>query len=550
MTTTSAGSRTRGQRPKTPSLLAPSSPFVRDIEKGRWDVTFWALRFLGVALHPGQKALVEAYIGRDATRFRAAYLTIALSAGNRAGKTLALAVIILHACFYKMGLRPPVKGDDALVRRWLTHQFEWFHFGIQQEVGDLVFHEVERLHKGTHEAQVTNSCPLTDELGSDWLQTDRKWRGEYRWLVFHPALGGAEVHFRTTTERALGSLGKDMAGLSFDECGFEPNLSFIVNEVLHFRRLSTGGQAFLISTPSEAFPEFAEEWRKGDPEDPDRLPDHHSLRMSTRDNVGFGIDQTIFDRLVAGMPPHLVPQNVDGHFIEARRAFFDPQSVDDAFTSHLDARYEAIKGGRYVQGVDPALVSDGTWGIVLDVGNPERWVGVDVLRRKGRQTLQNLVRLIREQHEAFDSTYSTCITGVDVTGMGGKVFRDLLRDVQPLRGVEFGGTKAKKLRLLTDLKAALESGRLRFPREGAWLDLRRQLKGYRLDDRRIEQDAVMALAVAIAIALQSRGDHTREVTFDYFGEGTGDFAKRKRLHPDWERLLKHGTRFGMGSPGG
>jgi len=501
-------------------------------------VPFWAKRFLGITLHPGQERLMQAYITRDKTRWRHAYLTIALSAGNRAGKTLALAVLILHSLFYKMGYRPP-GDDDREVKRWLTARYEWYHFGIQQEVGELVYYEIARLHDGTHEAQ-KDGCPLTDELGPDWLTLDKKWRGEYRWVVINEVFGGAELHFRTTSERALGSLGKDMAGLSFDECGFEPNLTFIVNEVMHLRRLSTGGQLYLVSTPSEGFTQFSDEWKKGDPDDPQRSSTHYSLRMSTRDNVGFGIDEDIFDKLIEGMPDHLIPQNIDGHFIEGRSAFFDGTAVDEMFVDSLSESYESQPNHEYVQGVDPAIKNDGTWGIVLDITDRDSIVGVNVLRHKGKQKLTKLAENIKAQHDAYDTKHSECHTAIDSTGFGGSVFRDLLSDIKPLRAVEFGGTKAKKIRLLTDLKGFIEQGRLKFPRSGPWLDLRRQLLGYRLEDRKLETDAVMALAVAIRqVTLSPKGG--RETIFDYFHEGTPEFKRERKLSPSWERLLSRGN---------
>ena len=499
-------------RPRRKVKSLPSSGFNADLARGRYDVDFWARRFLGITPHPGQRRLFETYIKRDLTLWRHAYLTIALSAGNRAGKTLSLAVLILHSMFYKMGYRPP--GDDEReVKKWLTARYEWYHFGIQQEVGELVYFELLRLHEGIHEAQ-KDGCPLTEELGPDWLQLDKKWRGEYRWVVLNDVFGGAELHFRTTSERALGSLGKDMAGLSFDECGFENNLTFIVNEVMHMRRLSTGGQMYLVSTPSEGFTQFSDEWKKGDPNDPQRSKNHYSLRMSTRDNIGFGIDQDIFDKLIEGMPEHLIPQNIDGHFIEGRSAFFDSQAVDAMFVEDLAVHHDPVKTHHYVQGVDPAITNDGTWGIVLDITDRDVMVGVDVIRHKGKQKLTKLAGNIKAQHEMYDNGKSECHTAIDSTGFGGSVFRDLLSDIQPLRAVEFGGTKAKKIRLLTDLKGMIEQGKLRFPRSGPWLDLRRQLLGYRYEDKKLETDGVMALAVAI-----------RQVT----------------LSPDWERLLSRGS---------
>lgn len=521
--------------------------FLDAVERGRWDVEFFALYFLGVRLHPGQKRLLDAYIKRDQTLWRAAYLTLALSAGNRAGKTLALAILILHSCFYKMGVRPPDPTSDQSIHAWLVREYEWYHFGIQQEVGDLVFMEIDRLYRGEHEAQEGRGCPLSAHIGDQWLTTDKKWRGEYRWVSFAKELGGAQVHFRTTSERALGSLGKDMSGVSFDECGFEMNLTFIVNEVLHLRRLSTGGQLILISTPSEGFTQFADEWRKGDPDDPERLPGHMSLRMSTRDNIGFGIDAIIFERLIAAMPESLVPQNIDGYFIEGRKAFFNGEAVDRAFVDSLPYKARARRGHRYVQGVDPAITYDATWGFVLDTTDPDAIYGVDVRRKTGKQTVLSVVALITEQHEAYDTQTSQCVTGCDVTGFGGKVFRDLLRNVSPFRGVEFGGTKSRKVKLLTDLKGLLEQGRLRFPREKEWLGLRRQLLGYRLDDRKIEQDAVMALAVAVKMALTSGGTET-DAEFEFFRTTDDGTLVKQEARPlsaqdlNWKRLQAHGAR--------
>jgi hypothetical protein len=100
--------------------------------------------------------------------------------------------------------------------------------------------------------------------------------------------------------------------------------------------------------------------------------------------------------------------------------------------------------------------------------------------------------------------------------MGGKVFKELLGDLHPFRGVEFGGTRKNKLRMLTDLKGLIEQGRLRFPRSGVWLDLRRQLLAYIIDDRAIEQDAVMALAVAVKQVMRQMQGAKDTAPFDFF----------------------------------
>jgi hypothetical protein len=87
----------------------------------------------------------------------------------------------------------------------------------------------------------------------------------------------------------------------------------------------------------------------------------------------------------------------------------------------------------------------------------------------------------------------------------------------PIRSVEFGGTRGKKLKLLIDLKRALETSKVKFPREGPWLTLRRQLLGYRLDDKKLQTDAVMALAVAWSMVKFVPANGVRSAPFDYFG---------------------------------
>jgi hypothetical protein len=486
--------------------------FAQDMLRARWDVEFFCVRFLGFQPHPGQIRLFDIYIKRDPSRWMARYLTVCAAAGNRAGKTLGLAVVVFHATLFKMGRKPPNPLDDRAVRQWARQAFEWYHFGVHGEVSELVYYEIVRLLSGTHEAQ-KNGCPLADMLGPDIADWSRKYRGEYLMIVLHDELGGGVIHFRTTGERAIGSLGKDMDGLSVDEAAFEPHFDFVFNEVLHFRRMSTGGQMFLIGTMTEGLTDFSDKWTEGDPTNPLRKTDTMSLRISTRENIGFGIDQEMFDRMIADYPPYLIPQNIDGFAIESRSSYFGSQTADGAFHVDLPETQPAKRGHRYAHGVDPAMTYDSTWGVVLDA-TAHPTVGVAIDRKEGRQTSLSVTALATNQHNAYDTVSSQCMTGVDATGLGGKMYRDQL----PFnaRMVEFGGTKGVKLRMLAALKQALEKGDLILPRHGLWLVLRKQLLAYKLDDRKIEQDAVMALAVAWYMTRYASGPTAQNVPFDFF----------------------------------
>lgn len=496
----------------------PTPNFGSDLERARWDVGFFAERFLGIKGHPGQQRLWQTGLMRTPSRWRAAYLTLCVSSGNRAGKTLGLAIYVLHSTIYKMGLHPPEPSSRRSMLAWQKAPYDWWHFGLQGEVAELVHLELSRIFTGTHPAQKGRGCPLVDLLGSEVAEHGKKERGEYPWISLHPGLGGGQIHFRSTSERAVGSLGKEMNGISWDECAFSPDFDFIVDEVLHFRRLGTGGQLILISTPTEGLTAFADKWYEGDPDAPDRTPEAMSLRMSTRENVGYGLDQVTFDRLVAGYPEYLIPQNIDGHFIEGKSAFFGSQAVDTAFVEGLPPDDLPKPNHRYAQGVDPAMTYDSTWAITLDYTDPKHVIGVRARRKTGRQTTLSVSSLVSDGHRSFNTRTSQCVTALDVTGFGGKAFRDLLADLHPLRSIEFGGVKSRKLKLLLNLKDALEKGRLKMPREGLWLTLRRQLLGYRLEDRKLETDAVMALACAWSEVARQPADGRTDASFDFFRE--------------------------------
>lgn len=523
-----------------------------ELERARWDVEFFAKRFLGIQLHPGQVILAHAYLARNTRSLRwwiAAFLTICLSAGNRAGKTLVMAVIILHSCFYKMGLKPPENDKDAA--RWMTLPYVAYHFAIQQDVARLVFDEIVNMLQGVHVAQKGGVCPLVSEVGfaAEW---DKKDGGEYDYIVFAPEWGGAQIKFRTTQGgKGKGSLGRDMHLITFDECGIEPNLQWIFENVIHLRRLGTGGQAFFFSTPEEGLTYFADMWFMGDPDQPDRHPSKMSLRMSTRDNIGFGLDQETFDSLTAGMDEDHIKQNIDGYFIQGRTAYFNANSVDRAFVDTLPELETVRAGQQYVQGLDPAVKVDGMWSTVFRVYDEKtedpttkEWahvtkaIGVRVERQRGRKTVDGIVDLAETVHFAYDRPLkkSTCTTGIDSTGMGGHMFKDLLDQsiVGGVRSIEFGGNTQHKRKLLGNLRTMLDKGWLQMPRSGIWLEVRRQLLGYKLDDKNIETDAVMALAVAVAVIRTIRPGGEVASPFAAFAVNTPTIAPkfnpRKRLH--------------------
>jgi hypothetical protein len=459
---------------------------------------------LGIDPHIGQLAFAGLVLSRDTLSPTAAeFLTLVLSSGNRAGKTALLAMLIIFCVLDKTNRPKPPSGDRVAATRWLESEYHWYHFGIAQEVADLVYSDIVRILSGTHDGQGDRGCPLA--AAGPVAEWDLKEYGDYRWIRFLPEWGGGQVHFRTTGEKALGSLGKHMHGVSFDEAGIEKNLPFLVREVFNMRRMGTGGQLLLVSTPSEELgSDFADHWSWGDLESPKRLKNWRSMRMSTRDNVGYGISPEMFERLTVDMDERTIRQNIDGEFLQSRNAYFNGENVEACFVELLPEWSPCQPKGIYLQGVDPAKMHDSAWSVVLklveNIDDPDApfLVGVKAQQRRGQKSTDDIVGMVYEVSSTYSRNGAICYTAIDATGFGGKMFREALdASVPNVTNVEFGGTIQKKAMLLGDLRTMIDEGRLLLPSGGHWVQVRRQLLRYKREDRKIEQDAVMALVCAV-----------------------------------------------------
>lgn len=505
----------------------------------------FARRQLGLEMHPGQIAFAGVVVVRRHVNI-ARWLTLLLTSGNRAGKTTTIAILIIYSCLGKLGLPRPDEDDPQAVIRWGRMEYHWYHFAIRQEVSDLVFLDIQRILQGTHLGQ-ENGCPLThmggtyrDEEATPIADMEDKEYSEYRWIKFRPEVGAAQIHFRTTGAKALGQLGRDMHGITFDEAGLEPNLDFLIKEVFDFRRLGTGGQLIMVSTPSEELgTSFADNWKKGDPANPKKLVSWYSMRMSTRDNLGYGLTQEMFDILFADMDERTRRQNVEGEFLQAKAAYFNGPNVEAIFIANLRERTPARRGVVYLQGVDPAKSHDSAWSIVLGVVMPPQHqehitamkrgvmqgceckpylIGVRAEQKRGQKSTEDLVTLAADAHNAYNVArlHTTCYTAIDATGFGGKMFREAVeQEVPNLFNVEFGGTVQKKRKLLGNLRTLIDEGRLLLPAEGIWSQVRSQLLNFQEQTSNArEDDAVMALVCAVFLLDRAPADGEQSVPFD------------------------------------
>ena len=119
-----------------------------------------------------------------------------------------------------------------------------------------------------------------------------------------------------------------------------------------------------------------------------------------------------------------------------------------------------------------------------------------------------LIQEIIETHRKWNSPIDTtgfqprAITGFDSTSLGGKIIDEQLAAISPKRPVNFAGPKAKD-RMLVNARAALSRKDVWIP--DSWLRLQREVLTYRREDKKLVQDAVMALIGALHLAASGWG---------------------------------------------
>jgi hypothetical protein len=471
---------------------APQTSPLDLLLDGRDPIVF-AEQVLGVRLNHAQRRWFGVIVkdGQWANRY-----SIHVAA-NQTGKSLGCAILVLWACIYKFGIDPT--DPDA----WAEAPYIWFHVAPSQNQSYIVLKDIEMLVRGAHPAQV-NECRLPPEMVT-FTKVDTYYDG------FITALG-AEAQFRTTEDKARALQGRRAHGITFDEAAFEIHLKAVLNEVLSMRLVSTGGPLIIVSTPNgiNDYFEIVEAVKDNGSLVPDTdeqvwtTDDGQAVVLSTvADNVGYGLLAEEVERKERELDPATKEQQLRGAFLEPSEAFFVPQAdIRKAFRP-INEYVAPMAGHVYIIFWDPSIASDPMAGYVLDVTRKPWRLVQEVYERKPSgfaSLISQMYGIHAQRASAFDQIRgkSAALTGYDETGMGGKIIAESLSGITPRRGLDFSGLGRIKMDVLVNLRAALLRGDILMP-DGLH-GLKRELLSYRLDDKRILNDRVIALAGAAWLA--------------------------------------------------
>jgi hypothetical protein len=455
---------------------------------------------IGVKLNRGQRRWIKHNVTPDGRWKVKGSIWVA---ANQVGKSLLIAIVILWATFYKIGL-------NEQGQKWLETPYRWFHVSPTQQQAYIPLKDIQLLVKGAHPAQ---------DIGQK--QYGLKFSFPTPVVVFEKienydgfsTLTGAEAQFRTTDDKAKALQGRRANGISFDEAAFEDHLRSVVNETLLMRLVSTNGPLLIVSTPNglNDYYEMVEQIRTTGrhPSLDDQFAwvtaDGWALVWATvSDNIGYGLTAEAVERMERDLDPATKEQQLRGAFLEPLEAFFVPTGeIIKAWRPGLPLEVPAIPDNRYVIFWDPSAESDPTACYVLDCTTKPWKVVREVWERKPSGITRLVTQMfgLHQQYGVASGAYA--ITSFDSTGMGGSIIRQMLVGLRPLRPLNFAGSSKVKLDILTNLRAALVRGDLVIPEQMA--GLKREVLNYRLKDDKLQQDRVMALAGAAWIASKTMG---------------------------------------------
>lgn len=461
-----------------------------DLWRGR-DLTYFAEEILGVRLNRAQRR----WFNRIQKGGKWTVKGSVHVAANQTGKSLGVAILILWAAIYKIGV------DHSDPKAWIAQPYHWYHVAPTQQQAYIPLRDIELLARGAHPAQGDRS-----QIPNGLVKFEKI---EQYYDGFSTPFG-AFVQFRTTEEKAKSLQGRRANGISFDEAAFENHLKAVINETLLMRLISTGGPLHIVSTPNgiNDYFEVVQQLKDQGTEVEEQVwltPDDWVLVWSTiADNAGYGISQVEIDRMERDLDPATKEQQLRGAFLEPAEAFFTPTgAVLSAFRTELPDFVPAIAGHNYVIFWDPSVASDPTACYVIDVTTKPWYVVEEVWERKPLGVVALVDRIFglhnrRAGEGRHGFNRSTAITGYDATSMGGAMIRQMLVGITPQKPLNMGGQGKVKLDMLTNLRAALVKGELLVP--DAMIGLKREILNYRLKDDKLQQDRVMALAGAAWIA--------------------------------------------------
>lgn len=489
----------------------------------RYNIPLFAEKILGIPMHEGQKKWVK---------FATKKINI-LRPGNRWGKSLGEAIIHLWHCMCKPGL----DGKVSTPEEWLRVEYQTLNFGPGYEQA----REVLRLARDIAQGNMLLPVELQGKWGvtnnsqiKDWAIVEDK--SDSQQLPYLGFKTGAKLIARSYSEMGAAFKMKALAFISGDECADIADLWTFTNITLLPRLVSLGGIIHFVGTPQ---PEGHDYMKMIDMAEDEMGEENWFTKGMMYTQRGTMYDNTFLPREEVERTEKIADENlrrqiIYGEYVETGDKYFGFERVTRATDQSLQLEESGIPGRKYIVTADFAA-GDSPWAdftVLMVVDYTEEPYKVVYFNRikGGDMPIPIQYSLVEDVCTRFPGRLI-----IDATALGGKNALAFLGKLYPI-GLEI--TPRVKGEMLATLKVSLDGGQSKSRRrertmgeDGRWQEqnpnwgllrfplitpLISELQNYRLDDQKLRQDCVMALAQAIYWIEMRRPKtiKTREVPFD------------------------------------
>lgn len=511
-----AGQVKVGQQPavqyNTPGIIVKKT-FEEALVAGRYSISSFANDFLDVEFYPAQVKVFDEMIEAS---------EITISAANRTGKSFGAGVWVLWKAFYQH--IPERTRPEKLSKR---NPYKVFTTSLSQDQANLSWNYALSFAENTKFKKEF----LRDVVRSPFPEMHIRTKVSGSWDT-------SIIGSRSLSKGATYILGHSLAAILVDECAFVPKYEGLEDLVLKMRLADWGGTIMRISSPYGKSNHLYRYYLQGQPNAKGvRDPRYYSAALATWDNPY--ISKAFLEELRGSMSPELFAQNVGGQFISLHDFF--SQEVIQGLYDGIEYLLGRATGGPFVMGVDLGAVRDATIITVFDISvEPFQMVYLAEVRNASWASVTDAVAGAIQR-------YAPVKVVIDETGVGKPIVEKLQSEHDNVVGFAFSAST--KPALLTSLQDAAQRRAFVFPFTAATRPLIDQLSIYRLDDKGIDTDYVMSLALAWRAAeLATRSNRLETELYDdllvvpVYGQGRGVPAD---LVLGDDELYAGGLRFGL-----
>ena len=523
------------------------------ITQGRTDIALWAELGLGIVLHPKQAEVARKVLERDAKYYE-------LHWGNRAGKTTLLAVIHMHAIFYKIGL------ETHTQKEWDSTDYRTLHAAPLNELALKAWAAIGEITKGVSRAQRDANGKLRPApLAPFFVCTSERVASGGDHAIMRCMVGGGTTDFRSTEGKGARLEGSAWWLISWDEWPQTENpddIRYILDNRLTQRAADYDAPIILTGTPTPETEHIAKEWAQNaiDPENPDWWCNTASRRENPSTNI------KAVERAMRTMDADDIARTIDGEFGGVKGRVFPDVMLAPLFDRSLPA-FQPVSPMRTLDG-KPAYMYVHSWDLALAAADnvgltfrvPADWqfgpenpiVGVRMQVLPGSRTLTpgEIRQTIRETYLGYDGSGEIVLDTTDANGIG--IARELRQAGLPIVEFAFNGRSSRgeinKARAIRDAHALLTEGTepvldgeghvvrdesgvavlrsskygsIRVPDGGVWKKLKDQLSVLVPDNDRQRKDAAMSFLMFCWLAAKRRRGRTERQNgrFPIFGVG-------------------------------